>query len=98
MYDFFFVSEKAADQFTLLRKLLATEFALADNVDKQTILNEWNHELTFLINEKCVGLNNNEIYFSSNNHLRKILCNILVPYIGAIYVTCLVLHQVIMQK
>ncbi|KAK0083595.1 hypothetical protein PV325_008532 [Microctonus aethiopoides] len=85
--------EKAADQFTLLRKLLATEFALADNVDKQTILNEWNHELTFLINEKCVALNNNEIYFSSNNNLRKILRNILVPYIGAIYVTCLVLHQ-----
>lgn len=82
------------EQYIFLRALLATEFALADDIDRQTIVTEFKKELTFLISENCLRLNDNKLFFANNDKLRTLLSNLLMPFIAAIYVTSLVLLQV----
>ncbi|XP_008548281.1 dihydroxyacetone phosphate acyltransferase [Microplitis demolitor] len=85
--------EIAEEQYVLLRSLLTTEFALPDNNDREVIIDEFRKELSFLINEKCYKIYNNQLTFDCNNTLRMLLNNLLLPFISAIYVTCIVLLQ-----
>ncbi|XP_034952104.1 dihydroxyacetone phosphate acyltransferase [Chelonus insularis] len=85
--------DNAKEQYILLRTLLSTEFALPTDHSQQMLINEFEKEITFLINEKCFRADNNHFYFDSNTHLRSLLHNILLPFVAAVYVTSLVLLQ-----
>lgn len=86
--------EIAEKQYIQLRKLLSCEFALPDDDDYETIINEWEKEIKFLINEQCFYVdNNNQIHYGNNNKLRLLLCNLISPFISGIYVTASVLIQ-----
>ncbi|KAH0558126.1 dihydroxyacetone phosphate acyltransferase [Cotesia glomerata] len=83
----------AEEQYLLLRSLLTTEFALPDNMNRGMIIDEFRKELSFLINEKCYRIDNNQLSYDCNNYLRMMLYNLILPFISAVYVTCVVLFQ-----
>ncbi|CAD6211932.1 GSCOCG00003905001-RA-CDS [Cotesia congregata] len=85
--------EIAEEQYLLLRSLLTTEFALPDNMNRGMIIDEFRKELSFLINEKCYRIDNNQLSYDCNNYLRMMLYNLVLPFISAVYVTCVVLLQ-----
>ncbi|KAG8035328.1 hypothetical protein G9C98_006774 [Cotesia typhae] len=85
--------EIAEEQYLLLRSLLTIEFALPDNMNRGMIIDEFRKELSFLINEKCYRIDNNHLSYDCNNYLRMMLYNLVLPFISAVYVTCVVLLQ-----
>lgn len=92
----FIFLETAREYYVLLRKLLSCEFALPCDDDRQTIIEEWNTQIEFLIKEKCFYFddNNCQIYYGQNDRLRILLCNLIAPFVAGVYVTASVLSRV----
>ncbi|XP_066588039.1 dihydroxyacetone phosphate acyltransferase [Prorops nasuta] len=85
--------EEAFEQYTLLRTLLSTEFALQTNMNKSQIKIEWEEILKMLIEENCLLRSNNVLYAGNNVKLFILLNNTIIPFIDAALVTCSILFE-----
>ncbi|XP_015597806.1 dihydroxyacetone phosphate acyltransferase [Cephus cinctus] len=87
------MKDQCFERYFLLRSLLSNEFAMTMEIPKTAVISEWENGLSVLSNENCVFSVENKLIFGSNTKLRSILKNLLLPYIAAIRVTCILLSE-----
>lgn len=85
--------ETAFNRYSLLRTLLSTEFALPLIINETRIDTEWEQVVKSLLKENCLSYDNGLYGVGQNEKLHSLLYNALVPYIDAIYITCVVLFE-----
>ncbi|XP_058799802.1 dihydroxyacetone phosphate acyltransferase [Phymastichus coffea] len=81
----------ALKRYSMLRLLLSAEFALPTDVSEIELIKEF-QETTELLNNSYIN-DSNESQFDNNNKLHSILTNLLIPYIGSLFVMCNTLLQ-----
>ncbi|XP_043249275.1 dihydroxyacetone phosphate acyltransferase isoform X1 [Colletes gigas] len=83
----------AFKRYILLRTLLSTEFAMPLIEDESVIKSEWNETLNLLLSKNYISIQNNTYIQGQNTKVFSLLHNVILPFIDAIYITCLVLFE-----
>lgn len=84
----------AFKRYVLLRTLLSTEFAMPLIEDESMIKSEWEETFNFLLRQNYISIRNNAYIQGQNPKVFSLLYNVMLPFIDAIYITCLVLFEV----
>ncbi|XP_076277434.1 dihydroxyacetone phosphate acyltransferase isoform X2 [Lasioglossum baleicum] len=85
--------DSAFKRYTLLRTIMSTEFAMPLIEDELTMMLEWEETLNILLKLNYVSIQNNKYIRGENSKLSSLLYNVLLPFVDAIYITCLVLFE-----
>lgn len=83
--------ETIMEHYLMLRKLLSTEFAFETKITETMAQSEWREILSFLVKENCVRDFGDTLIMGANKKLHSLLCNIVLPYVAAVNVTCNIL-------
>ncbi|XP_076162834.1 dihydroxyacetone phosphate acyltransferase isoform X2 [Ptiloglossa arizonensis] len=83
----------AFKRYVLLRTLLSTEFAMPLIEDESMIKSEWEETFNFLLRQNYISIRNNAYIQGQNPKVFSLLYNVMLPFIDAIYITCLVLFE-----
>lgn len=89
-----FFPETVLEHYLLLRKLLSSEFAFQMEISELIAQTEWNETLSFLLRENCIRDFGDKLIMGSNRKLHSLLCNLILPYVAAVNVTCNILLKV----
>lgn len=84
----------AFKRYALLRTLLSTEFAIPLVEEESLLKSEWEETLEFLSKRNYVNILNDTHVQAQDLKVFSLLHNVLLPFIDAIYVTCLALFEV----
>ncbi|XP_076642994.1 dihydroxyacetone phosphate acyltransferase [Halictus rubicundus] len=85
--------DTAFKRYTLLRTMMSTEFAMPLIEDELTMKLEWEETLNILLRLNYINILNNKYIRGENTKLFSLLYNVLLPFVDAIYITCLVLFE-----
>ncbi|XP_033228265.1 dihydroxyacetone phosphate acyltransferase [Belonocnema kinseyi] len=83
--------EKVLEHYRLLRKVLSTELAIQAEISESSLQSEWEEALSFMLKENCIRDFGDSLVIASNTRLHSLLCNLILPYLAAVYVTCSIL-------
>ncbi|XP_076241684.1 dihydroxyacetone phosphate acyltransferase [Calliopsis andreniformis] len=85
--------ETGFKRYALLRTLLSTEFAMPLIEDEFLLKDEWDEILNFLFKQNYISIQDNTYIQGKNLKVFSLLYNVILPFIDAIYITCLVLFE-----
>ena len=83
----------AFQRYALLRTLLSTEFAIPLVEEESVLKSEWEETLEFLSKRNYVNILNDTHVQAQDLKVFSLLHNVILPFVDAIYVTCLALFE-----